>query len=234
MTHRFVLVTSPVLGPTSWVPVAQRLLAGGHDAVVPDLRHVGRGEGRGWARAAHVVVDAMGQLDDDGPVVLVAHSGAGLLLPAVAASSPRAVSCAVLVDAALPAESGDSPAAPQDLLERLRGLADDDGLLPRWSDWWPPAEIEQLVPDATARALVLGEQPRLPLSWFEQTIPVPVLWAAIPQGFVRLSAAYDREAEAVAASGGPVRMLDGGHLLAVVAPDVVAAAIESLAELLAG
>ena len=87
----FVLVHSPAVGPGTWVPVARVLHALGHDAVVPDLRVVAQSQAPYWPVVAATVADAMGQLDDHGAVVLVAHSNAGLLLPTITGVSPRPV-----------------------------------------------------------------------------------------------------------------------------------------------
>ncbi|MBI1376802.1 MAG: alpha/beta fold hydrolase [Frankiales bacterium] len=234
MAHAFVLLHSPVVGPSTWRPVAERLLRAGHDCVVPDLRHVAQAGPPYWPAVVSTAADAMGQLDAPGPVVLVAHSNAGLLLPAVAAGSPRPVSGAVLVDAATPADPGPSPAAPVPLLELLRTLADPSGRLPVWTSWWPDEEVAGLLPDPRARATVVADQPRLPLDYYEQRFPVPDSWRTLPTAYLRLSEAYDEDEARARAEGRPVARLTGGHLHAVVDPDAVAAAVVDLATRLTG
>ena len=225
MTPPLVLVHSPSVGPSTWVPVARRLHLRGLDAVVPNLRHVGMGGPPYWPRVAGTVAEAMGQLDEPGPVVLVAHSNAGLFLPTVAEASPRPVAGAVFVDAGLPAERGESPAVPAEFLRHLRGLADSAGRLPRWTDWWPAEEIEPLLPDPAVRAEVVRDQPRLPLDYYQQTLPVPVSWWSVRCAYLQFSAGYDGEAARARRAGWPVEVVRGEHLHQVVDPDGVTDAL---------
>jgi hypothetical protein len=67
------------------------------------------------------------------PVVVVGHTGAASVLPAVAAAL-RGVRRMVFVDARLPPCEGTfTPGG--DFLDALRALA-HDGVLPVWSQWW--------------------------------------------------------------------------------------------------
>ena len=234
MTFPVVLVHSPVVGPSTWVPVARLLHLRGVDAVVPNLRHVGAGGPPYWPSVAATVTDAMGQLDEPGAVVLVAHSNAGVFLPVVAESSPRPVAGAVFVDAGLPAEHQETPVAPPEFLAFLRGLADPEGLLPRWSDWWPPEDIEPLLPDPAVRAGILADQPRLPLDYYQQTVPVPASWSSVRCAYLQFSAAYDGEAERARRAGWAVERLRGEHLHQVVDPDAVTDALLQLLTRLSG
>ncbi|HET7899838.1 MAG TPA: alpha/beta fold hydrolase [Candidatus Nanopelagicales bacterium] len=227
----YVLVHSPAVGPITWSAVAALLHARGDDAVVPDLHYVGAASPPYWPYVVDVVADAMGQLDDDGPVVLVGHSNAGLLLPAIAEGSPRPVGGAVLVDAAMPAR-GASPAAPPAFLERLRALAAADGSLPRWTQWWDDADVAELLPDPEQRRRVVEDQPRLPLAYYQQELPTPDPWWTLPRAYLRLSAAYDAELAEARAAGWPTAALDGGHLHQVVDPVAVEDVVVGLAGVL--
>lgn len=230
----FVLVHSPAVGPGTWVPVARVLHALGHDAVVPDLRHIAGGGPPYWPVVAETVAEAMGQLDEPGPVVLVAHSNAGLLLPTIAEGSPRPVAAAVYADAAVPARPGPSAAAPAGMLEKLRAMARPDGLLPRWTDWWPAEDVAGLVHDTQVRDELVAEQPRLPLDYYEQLLPVPVSWWSVPTAYLQLSAAYDEELAAAQRSGWPTVVMTGQHLHQVVDPVGVADALLDLVRRAAG
>jgi alpha-beta hydrolase superfamily lysophospholipase len=210
--------------------VARVLRARGHEAVVPDLRSVALAEAPFWPLVAELVIRSMDELSASGPVVLVAHSNAGLLLPAVAETSSRPVAGAVYVDAALPARPGPSAAAPATMLEQLRAMADPDGRLPRWSDWWTPADVGELIHDAQVRGEVLAEQPRLPLAYYEQLLPVPVSWWSVPTAYLRLSEAYDEELDTATRDDWPTASLQGKHLHQVVDPVAVAESLVTLAE----
>ncbi|MFI6940584.1 hypothetical protein ACIBI4_15030 [Streptomyces sp. NPDC050418] len=51
-----------------------------------------------------------------------------------------------------------------------------NGKLPRWTDWWDETDLAPLFPDPAVRQAITDEQPRLPLSYYEQHIPVPPGW----------------------------------------------------------
>jgi hypothetical protein len=75
-----------------------------------------------------------------------------------------------------------------------------------------------LVPDHHMREAVVSEQPRLPLSYYEQEIPVPPGWDTVRCGYLAFGTAYDAEAAQARARGWPVDELSGGHLHQVVDP----------------
>ncbi|WP_304454389.1 alpha/beta hydrolase [Nocardiopsis sp. YSL2] len=186
----FVLVHSPSLGPSTWRPVAEHLAAAGFRVRVPSLLHTGTGGPPFWPRVVEAVRDDLWQVPADSPVTLVAHSNAGLFLPTVSAGLDHPVAGSVFVDAALPALHGDTPAAPPGPLEFLRSMA-VDGRLPRWTDWWDEAQTAPMFPDPSVRRAVVEEQPTLPLSYFEQRIPVPGGWDDHPCSYLWFSTAYD-------------------------------------------
>jgi hypothetical protein len=235
MTPTLILIHSPSVGPGTWRPVARHLDALGVWSAVPDLRAIGAGGPPYWPRVAGTVAAAIAGLDDgqddgqdDRPLVLVAHSNAGLFLPAVQQATDRAVAAAVFVDAGLPAEQGETAVAPAKFLSTLRTLADADGFLPRWTDWWSAEEVAQLLPDPAMRAAVVAEQPRLPLAYYQQSLPVPAPWASVPGAYLQFSDGYDGPAEQARAAGWPVARLRGEHLHQVVEPALVAESIVGL------
>jgi len=61
-------------------------------------------------------------------------------------------------------------------LEQLRATA-TDGVLAPWSSWFGADAMRELVPDEQLRAELEAEMPRLPLSYFEATVPLPNDWA---------------------------------------------------------
>lgn len=221
-----VLLHSPLVGPSTWQPVAAVLRRHGRAVAVPDLRHVAAAEPPYWPAAVDAAVTAVGPGGSD--VVLVPHSNAGLLAPAVAhrlAGLGHAVRY-VFVDAALPGPGPDAALAPPDLLAMLEGMA-DGGLLPRWTDWWDPGDVAALLPAAHLRAIV-EDQPRLPLDYFRRRVLLPPGWADRPGAYLRFSSAYEEEADRADALGWPVRHLPGGHLHAVADPDAVGRAVLDL------
>ena len=224
----FVLVHSPSVGPGTWTPVAERLRAQGATVVVPSLTGVGVGGPPFWPRVAAAVGAAIAALPADGSVVLVAHSNAGLFVPVIVAEASRPVVGCLFVDATLPARQGPTPVVPPEALGFLRARA-VDGLLPPWTTWFDETEVAPMFPDAQVRAAVEAEQPRLPLSYYEQQIPVPAGWDAEPCGYLLFGPPYEQVANEAAARGWAVERLPGRHLHQLVDPGGVAERIAGMA-----
>ena len=85
----FVLVHSPSVGPATWSAVAGRLADAGQAAVVPSLLTVGEGGPPFWPRVTAAVGDELAGTDPAGPLVLVAHSNAGVFVPVIRCSLAR-------------------------------------------------------------------------------------------------------------------------------------------------
>jgi hypothetical protein len=216
----FVLVHSPVTGPSTWRRVGAELTERGHRVVVPATPPAATS--LGWAAFVGSVVALARGLRS--PVV-VGHSGAGPLLPRI--GDRLRASALVFVDSDVPPESGEAPLAPPDFLEFLRGLA-IGRRLPPWSEWFGPDAMAELIPDEDMRAVVLADMPALPLSFFEERVPVPPGWTASRCGYVLLSEVYAEQAAKAEASGWPVVRQVGGHLDIVTRPEDVAGAIVSV------
>ncbi|MBR7827677.1 alpha/beta hydrolase [Actinospica sp. MGRD01-02] len=230
MKPAFVLVHSLLLGPSTWLPVADRLTGAGYQACVPSLLKVGEGAPPYWPRAVDAVRAEVGLLPAAVPIVLVAHSNAGLLLPAIRAGLTHRVVGSVFVDAALPARRGSTRAASAEMLEFLRPKS-ADGLLPRWTDWWDEADVAPLFPNEEIRRTVVAEQPRLPLAYYEQEVPVPSGWNDHPCSYLLFSPSYEELAAEAHDRGWQVAHMPGAHLHQIVDPEGTA---RHLVELAAG
>ncbi|GAA1671883.1 hypothetical protein GCM10009830_17540 [Glycomyces endophyticus] len=216
-----VLVHSPLTGPLAWEPTAEALQSLGHVVVLPDLGPAFAGEGPYFTGAAALVAEALGEYAMHESVVLVAHSGAGALLPTIAEAVPR-TTATVLVDAELP-RPGQSwfDTAPAELGASLRELA-VDGVLPKWSDWYAPDAIADLLPDDFQRETFTAALPRLPLAYFEETAPPAPAWPPGPCAYLRLSAAYVTQAAAAVEKEWTVAELPTDHLAIITQPEKVA------------
>ena len=200
----FLLVPSPLLGPATWEPTAIWLHATGHGAVI--------------ASVDRIVSVATGLTDR----VLVVHSNAGYRASYLAEQLDAVAT--VYVDAALPAVGATETAlAPPDFLEFLSGIADADGLLPPWTQWWD--DLGALFPDEATRIAVEAEQQRLPLDYFRQQVPVAADWAAKPCAYLAFGSTYAEEIELAREQHWPLVVLDGEHLHQLHDPAAVAAAI---------
>lgn len=217
MPATLVLLPSPLLGPVAWAPVAEALAEGGWTVVVADLpsRFSEPGD----------VLDAFVQsLPLCNDLVLVPHSNAGLYAASMAGSGRHVAT--VFVDAALPpAGASTTRLAPPELLDFLAGLVDADGRLPPWTRWWDDAEVDQLFPDAAWRRHVEASAPRLPLTYFESSLPVAAGWATSACAYLAFGATYAEELARARQHGWPVDVIGGGHLHMLHEPVLVAGGI---------
>lgn len=225
----FVLVHSPSVGPATWEPVAGQLREAGHSVVVPSLLGVADGGPPYWPRVVAAVRAGLGDADPSRPVTLVAHSNAGLFVPVLISDVGRTVTCALFADASVPPAEDSTPAAEPEFLPFLRDMVSDDGRLSRWTDWWPDEDITQLLPDPRLREVIVAEQPRLPLDYYLDQIPLPSGWDDRPSGYLLFSDGYQSQAELARQRDWPVRTVAGQHLHQVVDPGAVARALLELA-----
>ena len=215
-----VLLHSPLVGPSTWSSLAPLLRRQGHAVAVPDLTPLMAGDGPYYSALAEAAATAVA--DDS---ILVVHSGAGALVPALAALS--AVRGAVFVDALLPHPGASWFAGvPEPLGAKLRGLA-KDGRLPPWHAWWPKGAMEALLPDRSQGAAFIAEQGEVPLAYLDEI--APLLPLATPSAYLQLSGAYQEDADTVAAEGWPVARLALSHLAMLTHAEDVGAQIMKLA-----
>ena len=227
-----VLLHSPLVGVQSWGTLPDALRRGGMDtvAVAVDTDDQPPFAER-YVRGA--VAGVLGASALTGPLVLVGHSGAGPLLGAVGnalrAAGPPAGGY-LFCDAGLPQAGATRlellAAEDPEMAAAFRAELERGGRFPTWSD----ADLEPLVPDPAARAALVGSLRRRGLAFFTEPLPAAAGWPDAPCGYLRLSAAYDRWAEAAAASGWPTAWLDTGHFHPLVDPVGVAAALLGLVE----
>jgi len=225
MAARVLLVHSPLVGAATWELVAADLAGRGCDVGVPDLTGtVAAGPPYCSRQAAVIARSAAGQ-----PAILIGHSGAGPLLAAAGAIIDQ-VRGYVFVDAGLPAP-GQSwmETAPAELAAQLRDMADDQGWLPPWPQWWGDEILAELIPDPAARRHFAAGCPRLPLAMFEEVHPPVPRWPDAPAAYLQLSEAYEDQAAAARELGWPVAERASHHLAPLTDPAMVA---ESLRELL--
>lgn len=220
MPELLCLLPSPLLGPSVWRPAADALDASDWSTLI-----VSASDPPPWT-SEDVLNSFLSGIPDDRDVVLVAHSNAGLYVAPIAAQ--RRVIAAVFVDARLPPAEGPAAVGPSAFLDVLRELADDDGLLPPWTTWWPEEDAAALFPDAEARAAIERDQPRVPLEYFRESVDAPAGWDAIPCAYFAFGDTYAEETKEAGGRGWPVRMVEGQHLHLVVDPTGVAAQITDL------
>jgi hypothetical protein len=225
----FVLIHSLLLGPRTWDPVAARLSAAGAATVVPSLLSVADAAPPFWPSVVDKLNYAVSQLPQGQPLVLVAHSNAGLFVPVIVHAAQRPVAECLFVDARLPLRTGPTPVASSERLSSLRAMA-TAGRLPQWTTWWHEDDIASLFPDEQTRSMVAAEQPRLPLSYYEQQIPVPDGWDNRPCGYLLFGPPYAPMAQESRERDWDVEHVPGRHLHQLVDPDTVTARIVAMTD----
>src|SRR5919198_109698 len=219
-TPALVLIHSPLVGPLTWQSSGELLQARGFPVVAPSFAGVFATGPPYYPKLAARVAEAVHASVPALRLVLVGHSGAGALLPSVAASCSGVVEAAVFVDALLPHPGATwFETAPASLGERLRRLAIDGWLLP-WDQWFPPGTLDSLLPDPDLRTRFVAELPRLPLAYFEER--APAIRDRIRRcAYVQLSDAYREAADEAERRGWPTRRETADHLALLTRPELV-------------
>ncbi len=218
-------IHSPLLSPITWRAVSDALKRMGQTTQCLDLRDaLGAGGdfyGAFGRLAAAQIVDRS---------LVIAHSGAGGIVPSVLHYASGRVRAVMFVDALLPHPRRSWMAtAPRALAERLRADA-RNCLAPPWPRWLPETLLTKLLPDAAMRMSLITEAPAVPLAFLEEPAPDGTAWAtSCASAYLQLSSNYDVEASQARALGWPVDRYNGHHLSMMTEPAQVAEAIVGLA-----
>lgn len=190
---------------------------------MPVLRDDAEADGDRLQRS--LIERAAAAVPHDIEVVLVGHSGGGMLLPLIAErSSARSVRY-VFVDSGLPPAEGTLDLAGAEFRASLQARVEPDGRLPGWHTWWGDGAMDRMVRDARRRTEVVADIPRLALAYFDVQRPLPAGWRSTACGYVLLSEVYRNAADEAKAEGWPVLEVLGTHLELVNHPTAVADAI---------
>jgi pimeloyl-ACP methyl ester carboxylesterase len=221
LNNTFVLIHSPLVGPLTWSLVADRMRARGLDVIVPALEDSSDSKEPFWKQHADSVAQALAHTPAETSLTLVAHSGAGPLLPAIRQSLANPVHAYVFVDAGI----------PRDGLSRLDLMKSED---PAWAEQfqkelargerfpaWSFEDLQEVIPDEELRRQTVAElQPR-ELDFFTESIPVFDGWPDAPGIYIQCSAAYEQPAGQAQKAGWPTYTLEAGHFHMLVDPAVV-------------
>jgi hypothetical protein len=230
MTNGFVLIHSPLVGPMTWLQVAAALQRNGRHAIAPSLAGQLDDGPPYYQRLAASVASAIDAAGGPIPVALVAHSGAGALIPSVVDASRAPVSAAIFVDAILPHPGRCwMETVPAALAEDLKNRA-SAGILPPWNEWFPSEMIAALLPDEELRNRFVAELPRLPMCYFEERAPETQSWQSIPCGYLQLSSPYANAADWAASAGWHTRLHPSDHLSMLTQSCTIADIIQSMVD----
>ena len=219
--HLFVLIHSPLVGPLTWRLVADELRQRGLDALVPNLEDLPDSREPFWKQHAESISQALTHIPDETSLTLVAHSGAGPLLPAIRELIPNSVNAYVFVDAGIPRNDS----------SRLDLMKSED---PEWANdfqkdlergerfpTWSLDDLQEIIPDETLRKQMVAELRPRGLDFFTEPIPVWEGWPNAPCAYIQFSPAYEQPAAQARQAGWQVDKLEAGHFHMLVDPHAV-------------
>jgi pimeloyl-ACP methyl ester carboxylesterase len=219
--NAFVLVHSPLVGPLTWSLVSHQMRQRGLDVIIPTLKDSPDAKEPFWKQHAESVSQVLAQLPDETPLILVAHSGAGPLLPAIRQLIPNPIKAYVFVDAGI----------PRDGASRLDLMKSED---PEWANdfqkelergerfpTWSFDDLQEVIPDESLRKQMVAELRPRGLDFFTEPIPVFIGWPDAPCVYIQFSAAYEQPAAQAQQAGWPIFKLEAGHFHMLVEPVVI-------------
>jgi hypothetical protein len=217
-----VLLHSPLTTVAAWGALPDVLRSYGLDVLAPDIPADDRPPygGRYVAQAALAIA---GCPPPPRPLILVAHSAAGPLLPPIAAAqraAHRQIGGYVFIDAGVPVQGETTwldevrMDMPRHEADRIEALLESGG---RFPDRHPPVGLED----------ALRPHGR---DFFTEPLPLARDWPDAPCGYLRTSVTYERHARQARMRDWPVVERDSGHFAAWADPHGTA---EAMGELLA-
>ena len=217
----YILIHSPLVGPLTWSRVASEMQARGLEALVPALEDSPSSRDPFWRQHADSVARSFSGTPRERPVILVAHSGAGPLLPVIRQSIPNPVRAYVFVDAGIPQDGAtrldlmklEDPQWAQEYQTHL----ESGGRFPTWSN----EDLREILPDDHLRAQMVSELRPRGLDFFTEPIPVFPGWPDAPCIYILFSPPYHRTAVEARRMGWITKILDAGHFHMLVDPIAV-------------
>ena len=224
--HVYVLIHSPLVGALTWSLVADQMLRRDINVIVPALVDLSDSIEPIWKQHAESVAQSLAHISKDTFITLVAHSGAGPLLPVIRQSLSNPVHAYVFVDAGIPSAGGatrldlmksEDAAWATQFQEHLEG----GGMFPDWSF----DDLQEVIPDVSLRRQMVDEIRPRGLDFFTEPIPVFEGWPDAPCVYIKFSLPYEYSASQARQAGWPVFELEAGHFHMLVEPETVTALI---------
>lgn len=217
----YVLIHSPLVGALTWSLVANEMRQRGMDVVVPVLNDFPDSEQPYWEQHAASVSLAFLDIPENVPVVLVAHSGAGPLLPLIRESIPNLVQAYIFVDAGIPQDH----ATRMDMMksedsnwaQEFQAYLESGGQFPNWSN----DDLRQIVPDDKLREQLIAQIRPRALDFFTEPIPVFDDWPDALCAYILFSSPYKQAEIEARQRGWLTYQLEAGHFHMLVDPSAV-------------
>ncbi|HEX9839737.1 MAG TPA: hypothetical protein VGA72_10335, partial [Anaerolineales bacterium] len=176
----YVLIHSPLVGSLTWILVADQMRHAGLDVYIPLLHDSSDSPEPFWKQHAESVSQALAHIPRNKVFTLVAHSGAGPLLPAIRQYLPNPVNAYLFVDAGIPRDGS----TRLDLMkwEDPKWAAQFQEELERGERFpnWNMEGLRDVIPDESLREQMVAEIRPRGLSFFTEPIPVFGGWPDAP------------------------------------------------------
>ena len=216
--HLYVLVHSPLVGPLTWSLVAEQMRQRGSDVIVPALSNSPDSKEPFWKQHADSVSQSLAELPEDKSLILVAHSGAGPLLPVIRQSLANPVHAYVFADAGIPRDGATRlelmKSEDPEWAAQFQTYLEDGGLFPDWSF----DDLQEVIPDEPLRRQLVAEIRPRGLTFFTEPIPVFEGWPDSRCVYIQFSPPYQYSADQARQAGWPVYELAAGHFHMLVDP----------------
>ena len=222
----YALIHSPLVGPFTWELVYQVLVRQGLKAFILTLVDNPDSTLPHWQQHVESVTGDLAPIPHSQKFVLVAHSGAGPLLPVIRQKLTHDILAYVFVDAGIPRNG----------LSRIELMKLED---PQWAEQfheallkgeqfptWTEDDLQEIIPDSESRQKLVAEIRPRSLSFFTEPIPVPEGWPDAPCIYIKFSEPYNWDAVQANQAGWSVYELNAGHFHMLVEPLAVANLIE--------
>ncbi len=207
----FVLIHSPLVGPLIWKLVADEMRQKDLEAIVPTLVDSPESKEPYWKQHTKSVAQALTSISKDTPITLVAHSGAGPLLPVVRSALVNPVNAYVFVDAGIPRHDATRldlmQSEDSDWAKQFQEYLEGGGRFPDWS----VEDLRETIPDVSLRAQMASEIRPRALDFFTEPIPVFEGWPDAPCIYILFSEPYKSAEFQAQQAGWQTYELEGGH-----------------------
>jgi len=155
--HTYVLIHSPLVGSLTWQLIHHEMEKRGIESFVPTLSDYPNSTLPYWQQHAESLAKSLAQTPQNRRLVLVAHSGAGPLLPIIRQSMVHSIVAYVFVDAGIPRNG----AARIDLMrledpewaEQFHQTLLLGDQFPNWND----DDLQEVIPNVALRQKMIAE-----------------------------------------------------------------------------
>lgn len=218
----YTLIHSPLVGPLTWQLVHQALEQRGLEVVVPSLRDQPHTDRPFWQQHIESLAQSLASVSQGRPLALVAHSGAGPLLPAIGQTVGHLIAAYVFVDAGIPRHDHSRidlmRLQDQPWTQQFYQVLQQGEQFPTWQE----EDLREVIPDDELRQQMVTEINPRSLPFFTEPIPVFAHWPDAPCAYIKFSAPYEWDFRQAKEAGWLVREVKAGHFHMLVDPAFVA------------